>query len=93
MVDNLYKPANVVPELQPPFDQLQNEFAGKYEIWVRDEDFGRSISAGIVNRSKWIAVIVPFRRGGRDIRNMLTPSEIDMIRNHLTSDAKKDLVF
>jgi hypothetical protein len=93
MVDSLYKPSNVAPELRPRFDQLQNEFAEEYEIWVRVEDFGRSISAGIVNRPKAIAVTVPLRRGSQAIRNMLDPSEIDRIRNHLTSDAMEDLML
>lgn len=92
MVDNLYQPALVAPEFRQVFDQLQNELGREYEIWVRVEDFGRSVSAGIVNRSK-LAVIVSLRRGSQAIRNALDSSEIDRIRKYLISNATEDLVL
>ena len=94
MVDNLYEPTNVAPEWRPLFDQLQIEFAAeKYEIWVRVEDWGRNVSAGIVNRPKLIAVVVPLRKGIRYIPSTLDSSEIERIRNHLISDATEDLLI
>lgn len=91
MLDSPYDTTNVTPELRPVFDQLQRELGTQYEIWVRVEDFGRSVTAGIVNRASSIAVTVPLTAAARRVRTVLEPSELDHIRKHLASAATKDL--
>jgi hypothetical protein len=93
VVENRYEPKNVAGELRPVFDQLQKELGGEFEIWVRIEDFGRRVTAGILNKSKSIAATVPIAIGRRRIRTTLTASDIDRIRSHLTSDAASDLAL
>jgi ABC-type phosphate/phosphonate transport system substrate-binding protein len=92
-VDSRYEPKNVPTELRPVFDQLQKELGRQFEIWVRIEDFGRRVTAGILNKSKSIAVTVPIAIGSRHIRTTLTAPDIDRIRSHLTSNATSDLAL
>jgi hypothetical protein len=91
--DYPYDPSKVTPELRPLFAYLQAELGAEYEIWVRVEDFERRISAGVVNPSLQLAARIPLQQGLVPLRNALTSADIAAIRQHLTSNATKDLVI
>lgn len=92
MNDSLYKPEDVDAESKPIFEQLRAEFEGTYQIWRRVEDFGRLVGAGVLDPSTQSAAQIPIRRGTQT-RALLSSSEIQRIRRHLRSGAKKDLVL
>ena len=93
MYDAIYKSEEVAPEFQPIFEQLCTEFGGTYEIWRRVEDFGRLPSAAVLNPSTQVAATIALRKGTRRRTTLLSPSEIQRIREHLASDAKEDLAL
>jgi hypothetical protein len=91
--DYLYAPSHVAPAFRPLFEYLQAALGARYEVWVRVEDFGRTLGAGVVNPSSKIAVYIRLQRGRQTIRKVLTPADIAAIRRHLTSNATQDLVL
>ncbi len=93
MYDAIYKSEDVDPEFQPIFEQLCTEFASKYQIWRRVEDFGRWLSAGVLNPSTRVAATIALRKETRRRTTLLSPTEIQRIREHLTSDAREDLTL
>ena len=93
MVDTLYKPEDVCNELQSFFRQLASEFGGSYEIWKREENFGRFISAAVVDRPTGVAVTIAIQRGSRVRAFPFDASEIKRIRDHFVSRASSDLAL
>lgn len=96
MVDKLYNPATLDGEeiqYRQSFEQLVNEFGANYQIWVRKEDFGRMLSAGIVNRNSLVAVKIYLKYGITPISNPLNPNVIKRAKNHFKSSASEDLVL
>jgi hypothetical protein len=93
MADLAYDRSNAVPELLPIFDHLKAEFGEEYEIWVRIEDFGRRISAGIVNPSNSVAATILLKHGLTVRRVEITAEEIKTIRDHLISHEGADLAL
>ncbi|MFB8790080.1 MAG: hypothetical protein U7123_14780 [Potamolinea sp.] len=94
MVDSLYKPSSLSAEEKPfrvYFHQLMSEFGVEYEIWVRNDDFSRTIAAGVVNRSSEVVAIIYFRYGGVAIPNPLSTTVIKTVRDHLISATTEDL--
>ncbi|MBD1839799.1 hypothetical protein H6F78_01600 [Coleofasciculus sp. FACHB-64] len=94
MVDRLYSSSNITTEEAPfkdYFEQLVFEFGEQYEIWSRKEDFGRRIAASVVNRRSLVAVIIYFKYKSISISHPLNEEVIDLIRQHLISDATEDL--
>ncbi|ASC71821.1 hypothetical protein XM38_027750 [Halomicronema hongdechloris C2206] len=94
MSDKLYNVNKLSAEEIPfhnYFELLASEFGHKYEIWVRNEDFGRFVAVGVVNRSSGIAATIYLKRGGVVISNPLNQETIVKIRSHLNSGAKEDL--
>jgi len=57
--DYLYAPSHVAPAFRPLFEYLQAALGARYEVWVRVEDFGRTLGAGVVNPSSrhWFSVM------------------------------------
>jgi hypothetical protein len=92
MNDTLYKPEDVDAESRPIFEQLRAEFGATYQIWRRVEDFGRLVTAAVLDPSTENAAKISIRRGTRT-RALLSSSEIKKIRKHLMSGAKEDLVL
>jgi hypothetical protein len=72
---------------------LKTEFGEEYGIWVRIEDFGRRISAGVVNPSTSVAATILLKQGLTNIRTAITATEIAKIRDHLASNAVDDLAL
>ena len=91
MTDFLYKPDDVDKELQPIFEQLQNELGTTCQIWRRVEDFGRRISAGVVDESTKSGVTILLRTSTRTLKNELNNSELEKIKKHLKSGDENDL--
>lgn len=93
MSESIYKSEEVEPEFQPIFEQLCTEFGGTCQIWRRVEDFGRWLSAGVLNPSTRVAATITLQKGLRKRTTLLSPSEIQRIREHLASGAKEDLAL
>lgn len=93
MADFPYDRSNEAPELLPIFEHLKAEFGEEYEIWVRVEDFGRRISAGIVNPSNSVAATILLKHGLTNKRMAITAAEIEKIRGYLTSNERDDLAL
>lgn len=91
MLEAIYKSGEVAPEFQPIFAQLSEEFSGKYEIWRRVEDFGRCLSAAVLNPSTQVAAAIGLKKGTIKRTTLLSPSEILKIREHLASGLHEDL--
>lgn len=94
MVDRLYEPSSLLAEEKPfrvYFDQLMSDFGVEYEIWVRNDDFSRTIAAGVVNRRSEVAATIYFRYGGVAIPNPLNTTVIETVRDHLISATTEDL--
>ena len=77
MADFPYERSNVDPELLPMFEHLKAEFGEEYGIWVRVEDFGRRISAGVVNSSNLVAATILLKHGLTNVRVAITAAEIE----------------
>jgi hypothetical protein len=92
MTDTLYKREEVDPESRPIFEQLRAEFGATYQVWRRVEDFGRLVSAGVVNPSTQTAAKITLRHGTQ-YRAPLSSAEAQKIREHLMSGVKQDLVL
>lgn len=90
MTDIAYRQTKVPDLLVPIFESLCVEFP-EYETWVRLEDFGRWLSAGVVNRDTGVAVTIPLKRGGRIRAVSLQLEEISKIRQHLAANQPDDL--
>lgn len=93
MYDAIYKSEEVEPEYRPIFEQLRVEFGATCEIWRRVEDFGRWLSAGVLNPSTQVAATIALRQGTRKRTIPLNKSEIQRIHEHLTSGVQEDLVL
>lgn len=94
MGDKLYSVNKLSAEEIPfhnYFELLASEFGPEYEIWVRNEDFGRFIAAGVVSRSSGIAATIYLKRGGIVISNPLSQEMIVKMRNHFDLGNKEDL--
>ena len=91
-METLYKPEDVDSESRPIFEQLRAEFGSVYQVWRRAEDLGRLVSAAVLEPSMQTAAIITIRHGIQT-RALLSSSEIQRIRKHLKSGAKKDLVL
>ena len=91
MSDFVYKPEDVDAGVRPIFEQLRTEFGAVYEVWRRIENFGRWVSAAVVNRSTGTVAIIEIRAGNRLRTTPLDPSETQRIRSHLESNADLDL--
>jgi hypothetical protein len=94
MVDKRYSPTDMLIDeaaFQSLFNQLYAQFGDRYEIYVRNTDFGRSISAGIVNRQTGIAVTICLKSGGVDVSNPIDPIVVQKVEHHLDSAATQDL--
>lgn len=93
MPDFPYRPEDVNEDVRPIFDQLLEEFGDSYQIWRRIEDFGRRLSAGILDPETRVAVIIALRTGTGARSSRLSESEIEQIRTHFASGATEDLVL
>lgn len=94
MVDKYYAPSNLDGEeiqYKTYFDKLVTGFGVDYEIWIRKEDFGRMLAAGIVNRCSQVAVTIYLKYGSVPIPDPLNPTVIETARNHLISSKSGDL--
>lgn len=91
MSDRVYKPEDVDAGARPIFEQLRVEFGAVYEVWQRIENFGRWVSAAVVNRSTGAVAIVEIRAGNRMRTTLLDAIETQRIRSHLESNADLDL--
>lgn len=90
MFDRPYDKASVPSRQRAIFEQLVSAFP-EFEVWQRHQDYGRWLSAGVVNRSVGIAVTVPLIRGGRSRDDLLSSDELQAIREHLTGASEQDL--
>ena len=82
MTDAIYVEGGASSELRPLFSQLKTEFS-EYEIWVRQENFGRTVLAAVVSRQRGVAVIVPVSRPNYTRKRELDAMELGRIRSHL----------
>jgi hypothetical protein len=91
-MDTLYKLEDSDLESRPIFEQLRAEFGAVYQIWRRAEDFGRSLSAAVLDPSTQTAAEIILRRGVQ-ARTSLSSVELQKIKKHLVSRAKNDFVL
>ena len=91
MSDSRYAANDVPTDVRHLFNQLRTEFS-EYEVWVRRENFGRTIFAAVVNRARSVAVTIPVVRPGFQRSKEFEPIEIGRIRSHLEIGAE-DLNF
>ncbi len=92
-MDYRYEPTKVDPAFSPLFEHLQAEFGADYQMWGRVEDDERWISAGVVNPTKHLAVLLPLKRGRLTGRKDLATADRAKMRGHLTSNATQDVVL
>lgn len=97
-MDKLYNCANLDGEevqYKPYFEKLVYEFGADCDIYVRKEDFGRMLAAGVVNRfpQQQVAVTIYLKYGALPISNPLNPSVIERVKNHFKSSSSEDLVL
>ncbi len=90
-METIYKSEDVNPEHRSIFDQLESEFGTNYQIWSRVEDFGRWVSAGVLNPKTNIAVTITLRGKGDERTSLLSSSEIKKIKDHFDGGVQKDL--
>ncbi len=93
MTDFLYKPEDVDSELRPIFEQLCKEFGTTCQVWRRVEDFGRRISAGVVDNSTMAAAIILLRTSTRTLKTELIQREVDQIQKHFASGTGGNLTL
>lgn len=93
MYEAIYKSEDVAPEFRPIFEQLCTEFGTTCQIWRRVEDFGRWLSAGVLNTPTQTAAIIALRRGTRTRNTPLSQLDIQRIREHFASGAQEDLTL
>ena len=85
MIDRRYsEPSEVSGSHRRIFEQLASAFPA-YEVWERWQDYGRWLSAGVVNRDTAVAVTIPLVHAGRSRTAPITPGELETIRSHLAS--------
>jgi hypothetical protein len=71
-------------------DRLLNEFDQKdYEIRIKEEDYGRFISAGVLKRSNRVANTVRLKGGIHPIDNIFS-QVVNTIRENLDLDKEDD---
>ena len=75
---------------QPYFAQLLHEFNYQYEVWVFEQDFGRTIGASVKNLLTQVVVKIYFQVGSRETHNPINVEVIKRVRDYLTSTAKED---
>ncbi len=91
MVDAIYEHDEVDLELRPIFEQLAHEFGAGYQVWSRTSNMGRFVSAAVLLSSSRVAVIIALRNESRHRTSPLTATEIQYIRDYLSSNATVDL--
>ena len=81
--------------LKQDFEYLKREFGNDYDIFVRNEDFGRRLAAGIVERVSEAprAVTIYLQYGSRPFENALNADVIKKAKEHLISSCPGDLVL
>jgi hypothetical protein len=83
MNDRIYDSTEQIP-YKSYFDRLLNEFnPPDYEIWIRTEDYGRSISAGVLKKSNQVANTVRLKGGIHLLDDSLFSQVVDEIRANL----------
>ena len=82
MSDSIYAASSVPSDVRPLFSQLKVEFS-EHEIWVRRENFGRTVFAAVINRKRGVAVTVPVVRPGFRRTREFEQIELGRIRSHL----------
>ena len=82
MDELIYASGNVPLEVRHLFSQLETEFS-EHKLWVRRENFGRTISAAIVNQSRGVAVTIPIVQPTFQRRRAFEAMELGRIRAHL----------
>jgi hypothetical protein len=98
MQDKLYNPLTLDAEerrYSRYFEQLASLFPNPYQIWVRKEDFGRMLVAGIVDPRSSAAVTIYLKYASSPLSNPLkiTLSVLEEARNHFNSGQSGDLVL
>ena len=84
MHEHLYDPATVEPPYRALFDQLANEFPS-HEVWQLHENFGRWLSATLVERATGKALTIPIIRIKTGRTWLFHESEIQTMRANLAS--------
>ena len=92
MKDTLYKSGDVLPPFDALFEQAALAFPA-FEVWHRTANFGRYLGLAIVRRETGAAVLVPLWHGSFKHPPSLAATELDRIRNHLSSNAQEDLTL
>lgn len=96
MQDKLYNPLTLDAEERlytHYFEQLASIFLNPYQIWVRKEDFGRMLIAGIVDPCSSVAVTIYLKYASSPLSNPLNSSVLEEARNHFNSGQSSDLVL
>ena len=92
MFERLYSEENVPLVLRPIFKQLTSTYP-KYEIWERWKNYGRILSAGVVNRTTGVAATIPLiHRAGTRIRPVST-DEVFKISARLSTAGADDITL
>lgn len=89
-MDVRYRPEDVDAEVRPVFEQLVAEFR-EYQVWARVDNFGLSVSAGVVNQARRAFVVVEMKRYTKTRTARLTPAELDRIRGRLAAGGDEPL--
>lgn len=91
MKDMIYRPEHINPIFRPIFEQLCDEFGDACQVWTRVEDFGRCLSAEIVDPETGATVIISLRKEKRTRIAKLNKAEIRRIHEYFNSDASETL--
>lgn len=90
MNDQRYK-SDIVPTAQEAiFEQLSTQFPD-CELWVRSQNYGRWLCAGLVHPVTRVAATIPLIRGGKSRRTLLHDIEIQQIKSRLADPNAEDL--
>ena len=81
--------------LKQDFEYLKREFGNDYDIFVRNEDFARTLAAGIVERESEVprAITIYLKYGSLLVDNPLRADVIKRARTHLESSRPGDLIL
>ena len=85
MSEFIYKKKNVREALHPFFEQLAQEFGAKYEIWVREENFSRTVSAAVVSKNTDNVAIIKIQTNSQLRSYPFQSSEVQRIHAHMAS--------
>ena len=89
MTEHPYNSETLEQPYRSLFEQLVAEFP-EYEVWQRHENFGRWLSAALVNKTSGQSLSVPIVHAGTRRTWPYHRSELEMMREMLLSIAAEE---